>query len=117
VMQLLLARGADPNISTFANTTALMAAAGINWAVSQTFTESKENSMVVVNLCLEKGADVNAVNSMGLTAVMGAANRGLDDTVELLVEKGARLDVQDKQGRTPLIWAKGVYLATHMPEG
>jgi len=116
VMRLLLAKGADPNIPTFANTTALMAAAGINWAVAQTFTESKENSMAAVKLCLEKGADVNAVNSMGLTAVMGAANRGLDDIVELLFEKGARLDVQDKQGRTPLIWARGVYLATHMPE-
>ena len=34
VMRLLLDKGADPNIPTFANTTALMAAAGVNWAVS-----------------------------------------------------------------------------------
>ena len=116
VMRLLLAKGADPNIPTFSNSTALMAAAGINWAYQQTYTESREHQMEAVQLCLEKGADVNAVNSMGLTAVMGAANRGLDDIVELLVKKGARLDVKDKQGRDPLTWAKGVYLATHMPE-
>ncbi len=116
VMRLLLAKGADPNIPTFSNSTALMAAAGINFAYQQTYTESKEHQMEAVLLCLEKGADVNAVNTMGLTAVMGAANRGLDDIVELLVKKGARLDVKDKQGRDPLTWAKGVYLATHMPE-
>jgi ankyrin repeat protein len=116
VMRLLLAKGADPNIPTFSNATALMAAAGINYAYQQTYTESPEHQMEAVQLCLEKGADVNAVNSMGLTAVMGAANRGLDDIVELLVKKGARLDAKDKQGRDPLTWAKGVYLATHMPE-
>jgi uncharacterized protein len=116
LMRLLLAKGADPNIPTFSNSTALMAAAGINFAYQQTYTESREHTMEAVQLCLEKGADVNAVNSMGLTAVMGAANRGLDDVVELLVKKGARLDVKDKQGRDPLTWAKGVYLATHMPE-
>ena len=27
--------------------------------------------------------------------------------------KGARLDVKDKEGRTPLTWAEGVFLATH----
>jgi len=116
VMRLLLDKGADPNIPTFSNSTALMAAAGINFAYQQTYTESREHQMEAVQLCLEKGADVNAVNSMGLTAVMGAANRGLDDIVELLAKKGARLDVKDKQGRDPLTWAKGVYLATHMPE-
>ena len=49
----------------------------------------------------------------GLTAVMGAANRGSDDIVQFLVDKGARLDVKDKEGRTPLTWAEGVFLATH----
>ena len=53
---------------------------------------------------------------MGITAVMGAANRGSDDILELLVKKGATLDVKDKQGRTPLVWAEGVFLATNPPE-
>jgi hypothetical protein len=50
---------------------------------------------------------------MGLTAVHAAANRGSDDILEFLVQKGARLDVKDKEGRTPLTWAGGVFLATH----
>ena len=35
--------------------------------------------------------DVNAVNSMGLTALHGAANRGSDDIIQFLVDKGAKL--------------------------
>jgi ankyrin repeat protein len=116
VMRLLLAHGADPNISTFAGTTALMAAAGVNWAENQTFTESKESLMEALRLCVEKGADVNAANSMGITAVIGAANRGSDDMIEFLVQKGAKLDVKDKEGRTPLVWAGGIFLATNPPE-
>ena len=111
-MHLLLDRGADPNIATFGGTTALMAAAGVNWTVAQTYTVSKEALLEAVRLCLEKGADVNATNSMGLTAMMGAANRGSDDIIQFLVEKGAKLDVTDKVGRTPITWAEGVFLAS-----
>jgi len=116
VMQLLLEHGADPNIPTFSNTTALMAAAGVNWSVGQTYTDSKEGLMQAVKLCLEKGADVNAVNSMGFTALTGAVNRGSNDMVEFLVNRGARLDVTDKEGRTLQDWAEGVFLATVPPE-
>jgi ankyrin repeat protein len=72
--------------------------------------------MEAVKLCLELGADVNAANTMGLTAVMGAANRGSDEILQFLVSKGARLDVKDKEGRTPYNWAEGVFLATNAPE-
>ena len=116
VMRLLLEHGADPNIKTFAGTTALMAAAGLNWMGGQTYTESKESLMDAVKICLDKGADVNAANSMGLTAVFGAVNRGSDDILTLLVEKGARLDVKDKEGRSLMAWAEGVFLATNPPE-
>jgi ankyrin repeat protein len=116
LMRLLLEKGADPNIGTLAGTTALMAAAGVNWMSDQTFTESKDDLMDAVKLCLDKGADVNAKNSMGVTAVIGAANRGSDEILEFLVKKGARLDVKDKEGRTPLVWAEGVFLATNAPQ-
>ncbi len=116
VMKLLLEKGADPTIPTFSGTTPLMAAAGINWVVSQTFTEDLPTQIEAVKLCLEKGADINAANSMGLTPVFGAANRGADSLLEFLVAHGARLDVKDKEGRTPMVWAEGVFLATNAPE-
>ncbi|HEY1305987.1 MAG TPA: ankyrin repeat domain-containing protein [Vicinamibacterales bacterium] len=115
-MKLLLARGADPTIATFGGTTALVTAAGGNVAVQQSFVESRESSMAAVKLCLELGIDVNSKNETGFTAVMGAANKGWDDILELLVKSGARLDVADKDGRTPLRWAKGEFIALHPPE-
>ncbi len=117
VMRLLLQHGADARIATFGGTTPLMAAAGINWTVAQTFDEGPQALLEAVRLCIEQGNDVNAVNSMGLQAIHGAANRhGSTAIVQLLVDHGARVDVRDKEGRTPLDWARGVFLATHPPE-
>jgi hypothetical protein len=90
-----------------------MAAAGINWVVDQTYDEGPKALLEAVKLCWELGMDVNAVNSMGVAAIHGAANRGSDEIIEFLVDKGARLDIADKEGRTPLTWANGVFLATH----
>jgi ankyrin len=110
-MRLLLAHGANPNLPTLAGTTPLMAAAGVNWVVAQTYTEPLASQLEAVQLCLDHGADVNAANSMGLTALLGAANRGANDIIRLLVANGARLDVLDKEGRSALRWAEGVFLA------
>jgi len=115
-MRLLLGRGADPKIATVGGTTALVTAAGGNVAVQQSFVESRESSMEAVKLCLELGIDVNAANETGFTAVMGAANKGWDDILEVLLKAGGRLDMQDAQGRTPMRWAKGEFLALHPPE-
>ena len=115
LMKLLLARGADPRITTFNGTNALMAAAGVNWVIGQTYSESPGSYLDAVTLCLELGFDVNAVNQMGLAAVHGAANRGSDDIIELLASRGARLDIADTEGRTPITWAEGVFLATNSP--
>jgi ankyrin repeat protein len=116
VMKLLLEHGADPFITTYQGTSALMAAAGINWAIYQTYTEGPQQLLDAVKFCHELGMDVNQANSMGLTALHGAANRGSLDIIEFLVEKGAKLDALDKENRSPLDWAKGVFLATHPAE-
>jgi ankyrin repeat protein len=116
VMRLLLEHGADASIATFSGTTPLMAAAGVNWVFNQTFDEGPAALLAAVALCQELGLDVNAVNSMGLSAIHGAANRGSNDIIELLAEHGAELDVPDRHGRTPLVWAEGVFLATHPPQ-
>lgn len=116
VMKLLLDHGADPHIQTYQGTSALMAAAGVNWVVSQTYTEGPEQLLAAVKLCFELGMDINQRNSMGLTALHGAANRGSNDIIEFLVRHGAELDAEDNEGRTPLTWAKGVFLATHPAE-
>src|SRR3982751_4987645 len=103
-MKLLLQYKADPNIPTFNGTTALAAAAGVNWVQNQTWTESPEKLLEAVKLCVDLGQDVNAVNEMGLAPLHGAANRGSNEIIKYLVSKGAKLDAKDKVGRTPLVW-------------
>jgi ankyrin repeat protein len=115
VMRLLLEHGADPNIATYAGTTPLMVAAGVNWAVAETYDEGQDALLEAVKLAHALGNDVNAVNSMGVAAIHGAANRGANDVIEYLAANGARLDIADEQGRTPIDWAEGVFLATHPP--
>jgi uncharacterized protein len=111
VMRLLLEHGADPGIATQGGTTPLMAASGVGWVVQQTYTESMPGLIEAIDICLDHKADVNAVNSMGLTALLGAANKGANDIIKLLVAHGARLDAVDKQGRDAYRWAGGVFLA------
>jgi uncharacterized protein len=115
LMRLLLEHGADPNIKTYEGTNALMAAAGLNWVVAQTYSRSDDEYLEAAKLCLEKGNDVNAVNNQGFTAMHGATNRGFDKMVQLLADHGSKLDVKDKQGRTPMTFAEGVFLAVQPP--
>jgi hypothetical protein len=92
-----------------------MATAGVNWVVAQTYSRPDNEYLEAAKLCLEKGADVNAVNTQGFTAMHGATNRGFDAMVKLLAEHGSKLDVKDKQGRTPMTFAEGVFLAVQPP--
>jgi uncharacterized protein len=115
VMRLLLQHGADANIATAQGSTALMAAAGINWIPAQTYTRSEADYVEAVKLCLERGANVNATNSLKLAAIHGAANRGWVSVIQILADHGARLDLADVGGRTPMTFAEGTFLAIRPP--
>lgn len=54
---------------------------------------------------LSAGADVNARNSYGETALMKACQEGYGKCAHLLLAAGADVSVQDKEGYTPLIYA------------
>src|SRR4029450_11565728 len=55
-----------------------------------------------VKLCVDLGMDVTQANSMGITALHGAANRGSDDIIRFLVARGADLTAQDSEHRSTL---------------
>lgn len=52
----------------------------------------------LIIILLENGADVNQRSSDGRTPVMWAAFRGNIPTMELLIERGADLTLEDKNG-------------------
>jgi uncharacterized protein len=121
LMRTLLANGADPRIPTEDQTTPLMAAAGVGiWAVGES-PGTNEEALEAVKLTLDLGGDLNAVNEYGYTALHGAAHRGANAIVQLLVDKGARLDAKItktgggsvgwKEGWTPLTIAEGLFYA------
>jgi hypothetical protein len=62
----------------------------------------------IVEALASLGSDVNAVGDDKLTALHGAARVGGDKITEFLVSKGAKMDVMDQFGQTPLSIAMGV---------
>jgi ankyrin repeat protein len=115
VLRLLLDHGADPNITTTDGTSPLMVAAGVSWAVAETYDEGADALLEAVKLTHSLGNDINGVNSMGVRAIHGAANRGSNAIIEYLAANGAQLDVKDNEGRTAISWAEGVLTGARAP--
>jgi ankyrin repeat protein len=107
VMRTLLEGGADPRIPTKENTTALMVASGVGRFESRD-EEGDRRALEAAKLALEAGVDVNAVGENEWTALHGAAYTGSDLIIQLLVDHGAKLDVKDVFGQTPLSIAEAV---------
>jgi ankyrin repeat protein len=106
LMRVLIEAGGNPQLTTKEGTTALMAAAGVGRrAVESSVTE--ERAIEAALVALEHGADVNAANEAGDTALHGGAALRWPALVKLLAEKGAALDARNKRGRTPLANAAG----------
>jgi ankyrin repeat protein len=99
LMKLLLAHGADPTLVTDHGDSALTAAAGIGWVEGVTYEHSAKQNLEAVRMLLDLGLDVNWANSDGRTPLMGAALKGRIDVINLLVERGAKLDTRDKGSR------------------
>lgn len=108
VLRLLLAHGADPKITASDKSTPLMVASGVGYVTGSAFTWPENDALEALRLCLDVN-DVHAANAAGVTALHGAAFRGWNAGVLFLVNHGAKLDAKDKQGRTPLEWADGLY--------
>jgi len=109
-MQILLAAGADPTLKQPRGTTALMMASGLGRGLGVFAKDygTEADLRQAVELLVERNVDVNASTDDGITAIHLAAQGGLDSIVRVLAKAGARLDVKDKRGRTPVDMAMGV---------
>jgi ankyrin repeat protein len=99
LMKLLLKYKADPKMATDYGDTALTAAAGIGWVEGVTYERSAKENLEAVRMLLDLGLDPNAANLDGRTPLMGAALKGRNDVVQLLVDRGALLETRDKGSR------------------
>jgi ankyrin repeat protein len=102
MMRLLLAAKADYTTPIGEKTTPLMVAAGVGCVPGQWLEPERDILETVKILVDELHADVNAVNVRHETALHGAVCRGADSVIQYLVDKGAKLDIKDVEGKTPL---------------
>ena len=91
-IRMLLRNGANPNAKRHVDgVTALMRA-------------SKRGHTQTVKALLDAGADVDAKNHSGFTALMFVRNGGTE-IVQILLDAGADLDAKEHDGTTPLMAA------------
>jgi len=95
LMKLLLSKGADPKINTVLNVSPLHVAAGIGWVEGITYEWSPEATFEAVKMLIDLGLDVNLQADTGRTALHGAAHKGRNNVVQILVDHGAKLNVRD----------------------
>jgi len=84
--------------------TALMMAVGITRTrgAYPLFEEEEKQALEAVKVAVDLGIDVNAKDTLGLTALHGAAFFGSNLIIQYLAEKGADLNAKDFSGQTPL---------------
>jgi uncharacterized protein len=105
LMKYLVQLGADPKIPNEDGSTALMAAAGLGTRSPGEDAGTEEEVIEAIQVALDHGLDINAVDDKGETAMHGAAYKNLPHAVEYLQAHGAKVEVwnsKNKQGWTPL---------------
>jgi ankyrin repeat protein len=118
LMKVLAASGADPRLPNADNSTPLMAAAGLATRSPGEDAGTESEVLEAVQVALDLGADVNAVDNNGETAMHAAAYKNLPNVVKFLAAKGASIDVwnrNDKFGWTPLAIAVGYRFGNFKP--
>jgi ankyrin repeat protein len=114
MLRALVAHGADGRFVMPDGNTVLMAA--VEGTVIRARTpglqvdegvDAGQRLLDSVTIAITGGADVNAADEAGNTALHLAAGRGADNIIPLLVEKGAAIDAKNKKGQTPLAMTEG----------
>ena len=105
VMRMLLDKGANSSLAIKNGGTPLMLAAGGGPARAQeeevVDKAGRADPIEVMKMILDAGADINAANEQQNTALHLASQRGSDKIVQYLINRGAKLDLKNKQGKTP----------------
>jgi ankyrin repeat protein len=111
-LKLLLKYKADFNLPNEEGVTPLLVAAGMGHGANPTRGRYKTDAQAAqcVQLLVDAGADVNqAAPRNRRTALHAAAAHGWNDTVKLLLAKGANPEAMDSRGLAPIDHAAGRY--------
>jgi ankyrin repeat protein len=106
IMKMLLAAGANPTLATDTNTTAVMAASGLNRGIGES-SITEEQALATVKFLLQLGADARGATTNGENALFGAGYRGWNTLLALLIDNSADVNALSKAGVTPWLAASG----------
>jgi ankyrin repeat protein len=118
LMRLLVSLGADPAIPNEDNSTPLIVAAGLATRSPGEDAGTEDEVIAALELLLELGADINAADANGETAMHAAAYKNLPKVVRFLAARGASVEVwnrPDKWEWTPLAIAVGYRFGNFKP--
>lgn len=110
MMKRLVELGADPLRTNADGSTPLMAAAGLGCFAPDEEGGTEDECVAACEYLLSLGADINAVDKKGQTAMHGAAYKSLPKVAHFLAAKGAKIEVWNRKndkGWTPLLIAQG----------
>ncbi|MEQ1898993.1 MAG: ankyrin repeat domain-containing protein [Vicinamibacterales bacterium] len=111
MLKLMLEHGADRTILNNNQDTPLMLAAGVSLSNPGEDAGNETETLATVKFLLELGESIQAKNKNGETALHGASYRGFVPVTQLLLDKGAELQVANTLGWTPLVVADGAFYA------
>jgi ankyrin repeat protein len=115
---VLLEVGADPSLTNAEQSTPLMVAAGLATRSPGEDPGDEKEVREALQFLLDHGADINAVDANGETAMHSAAYKNLPGAVKFLASKGASIDRwnrENKFGWTPLAIAAGYRFGNFKP--
>jgi len=118
LMRLLAASGANPLLPNADNSTPLMVAAGLCTRSPGEDAGTEGEVLEALQVLLDLGADINAVDNNGETVMHAAAYKNLPRVVKFLAAKGAKVDVWNKPDKfewTPLAIAAGYRFGNFKP--
>ena len=100
IVRAIAAASGDPGMPADDGTTPLMAAVGV--VLNEARQPPESRSLEIVTLLVGMDIDLDAADRRGRTAMHGAARLARNTLIAVLAENGARVDVADGNGQTPL---------------